>query len=1104
METFAIPARLLEALKELGRREGATPYMMLLAAFQVLLFRFSGQDDIIVGGATSTRSRLEFEPLIGYFLNPVVFRSRVEANLSFREFLGRVKNTVLGALAHSDIPFSAIVRELASKRDPSRHPLFQVFFMMRPPFEDFPEGWDVTSMEFHNGASSFDLFAEFSEHPEGLVGRFVYSTALFDQTTIQRLLGHFKVLLQELAANPDQAISRANLLTEYDRRQLLVDWNATAAPYPQDKSVHQLFEQQAAQTPDAVAVVFGDQQLTYRELNQLSNQLANRLQIVGVGPNTLVALCVERSLEMMVGLLGIMKAGGAYVPLDPAYPSDRLAFMLEDCQARILVTQRKLEKRLPPHQAQIVYLDDLVADKTRNKNWQLSPEARQPGDLAYVLYTSGSTGKPKGVQISNRALVNFLSAMQREPGLRADDRLLAVTTLSFDIAGLELFLPLVSGARVVIASREEAADGARLSSLLKRCGATVMQATPATWQLLLAAGWTGTPGLKILCGGEAWPTGLADQLLPRCASLWNMYGPTETTIWSSAAHVEADKHVVIGPPIANTTFHVLDPSLELVPVGVSGELYIGGDGVALGYLNRPDLTNERFVSDPFSNKIGAKLYRTGDLVRRMPDGWIEFLHRIDQQVKLRGFRIELEEVEAALKLHPGVTQCVTLVREDMPGDKRLVSYIVPFDPHVAPRGAELRDFLKQKLPEYMIPSAIVTLAELPLTPNGKIDRKGLPMPGVSLHDSSPARQIVSPSTPVEFELARIWQQILGIKIESVRDNFFDLGGHSLLAVRMFAQIEKVFSVRLPLATLYESPTIEDIARILNREVISPGWSSIVSIQPSGSRPPFFCFHGAGGNVLIYRKLAQYLGSDQPFYGLQAQGLDGQTPPLKTIEEMAALYVKEIRGIQPSGPYLLGGYCLGGTVAYEVAQQLRAAGEEVALLALLDTVNWHKVRLTSWTKGFLRIQRLIFHAAVLLRMDSESMGKFLQGKLHDLRNRIPVWWGILLRWLRERPGERLSGSLVLAEIWQANDRASRNYVPRPYPGEVTDFRPATQYPLLEKPDLKWDHLARGGQRIVVVPGYPGSMLLEPYVKDLASRLATCIDGAIKTRNADRGE
>jgi amino acid adenylation domain-containing protein len=844
-----------------------------------------------------------------------------------------------------------------------------------------------------------------------------------------------------------------------------------------------------------VAGICGNQQLTYRQLNERSTQLANHLQKLGVKPNDLVGICVERSLEMLVGLFGILKAGAGYVPLDPAYPTDRLAFMLEDCKPRLLLTQRKLQKRVPQCQAQIVCLDALVAETTGRECQQRQPHTNWQNDLAYVLYTSGSTGRPKGVQIPHRALVNFLAAMKRKPGISAADTLLAVTTLSFDIAGLELFLPLLAGARVIIASREDVANGATLSSLIKRYGVTVMQATPSTWRLLLAAGWGGDRHLKILCGGEAWSAELAEQLLPRCESLWNMYGPTETTIWSSANRVEAGKPVVIGMPIDNTAFYVLDAFQSLVPVGLPGELYIGGDGIARGYLNQTQLTKQRFIDDPFSRKPEAKLYRTGDIVRRLSDGTIEFLNRIDHQVKIRGFRIELGEVESALKQHSAIAQCVVLARENVPGDKRLAAYVVPHGSKVAPPAQELRDFLKQKLPDYMIPSAFVLLRELPLTPNGKVDRKALPL---TPDECSSARQIMPPRTAWEFRLLRIWEQVLRIEIASVRDDFFDLGGHSLLAVELFAQIEKEFRTRLPLSTLYQAPTIEDLARILSGEAESPGWSSIIPIQPFGSRPPFFCFHGAGGNVLIYRKLAKYLGSDQPFYGLQARGLDGQSPPATTIEEMAAEYIKEIRFVQPQGPYFLGGYCMGGTVAYEVAQQLRAAGEEIALLALMDTMNWHKVVLNTWTGVFLRLQRLVFHATVTLKMDFESRRKFLEGKYNDLRNRIPVWRQILLTKMQKHAVRSTPSSFALAQVWQTNDYASRNYVPKSYPGVVTDFRPSRQYRLLNKAGLKWDRLATGGQRVVVVPGYPSFMLHEPYVKVLASMLRTCIDRASRSQ------
>jgi amino acid adenylation domain-containing protein len=858
--------------------------------------------------------------------------------------------------------------------------------------------------------------------------------------------------------------------------------------------LRELFQQQVNRTPDAAAVICEDRLLTFRELNRRAGRLARQLQNLGVGSNVLVGICVERSLEMVVGLLGILKAGGAYVPLDPAYPRERLIFMLQDAQPSVLVTQTALHECLPPFRANLIYLEETNTDEVGVDPYPVDVVNCQPNDLAYILYTSGSTGKPKGVRISNRALFNCLSSMQVEPGIEATDTLLAVTTLSFDIAGLELFLPLISGARLVIAPRQIAADGSRLSSLVISSGATMMQATPITWRLLLAAGWRGNPNLKILCGGESWSKDLADELLPCCRSLWNMYGPTETTIWSSVARVEAGKPILIGSPIANTTFRVFDPFPETVPDGAPGELYIGGDGVAEGYLNRPELTAERFVDDPFAATPGAKLYRTGDIVRRLPGGEFEFLHRSDEQLKIRGFRIEPGEIESALRRHPSIAECAVDIREVQPGDQRLVAWVVPSG--VSPNASELRDLLKQTLPDYMIPSVVVALHALPLTPNNKIDRKALPVSDPLPATAAVAQQTISPRTLIEIELTGIWEKVLGRRIASLHDSFFDLGGHSLLALQMFTQIEQALGVHLPLAVLYDSPSIADLARTLSQRPISR-WSTLVPIQPAGTRPPFFCFHGEGGNVLIYRKLAQYLGPGQPFYGLQSQRLDGDSSSMKTIGEMAALYLKEIRRVQPHGPYFLGGYCMGGTIAYEAAQQLHDAGEEVALLALLDTMNW-RIPLSAWDKATMHIERLIFHAVALLNADRASRLNFLRGKLYDLKRRIPVWEGTIQHRLKRGLSQKQSNSGIQARIWLNNHKAALGYLPKPYPGTVTDFRPSRQYRALNKSEMKWDRLAKGGQRVMVVPGYPAMMLLEPYVGELATLLAGCIDDGIRRR------
>jgi amino acid adenylation domain-containing protein len=592
--------------------------------------------------------------------------------------------------------------------------------------------------------------------------------------------------------------------------------------YAAGQTIPALFEAQVQRTPDSVAVIFGDQQLTYRELDQSANRMAHYLQKCGVRPETIVGICLERSLGMMTALLGILKAGGTYLPLDPTYPKERLVTMLEDSKAPVLVTQRHLLHGLPRRGRHVVYLDS---------EWQLisredsakPPIATSAEHLAYVIYTSGSTGQPKGVQIPHRAVVNFLNSMRHQPGLSERDILLAVTTLSFDIAGLELFLPLSVGARVVLASREEAADGVQLAARMVSAGVTVMQATPATWRLLLDSGWQGNRKIKLLCGGEALTREMANRLLDRCDTLWNLYGPTETTIWSTVARVEpGNGPVSVGRPIANTQIYILDRNLQPVPVGVSGELFIGGDGVARGYLHRPTLTAEKFVSNPFTGAPEAHLYRTGDRARWLPDGNIELLGRVDHQVKIRGFRVELGEIETVLQQFPSVRECVVVAREGASGDRRLVAYLTTYR-QITVSLNELRRFLRDKLPEYMVPSAFVTLDKLPLTPNGKVDRRALPEPEPQRPKLESA--FAAPCDGLEQSIAAIWEQVLSIGKPGANDNFFDLGGHSLQVVQVQSRLREKLGIDLPVIKLFEHPTIRSLAHFLGDAKQEPSLSS---------------------------------------------------------------------------------------------------------------------------------------------------------------------------------------------------------------------------------------------------------------------------------------
>jgi amino acid adenylation domain-containing protein len=804
-----VPPETTEALKALAGREGVTLFMTLLSAFKVLLHRHSGQTDIAVGSPIAGRGRPELDEMIGLFVNTLVLRSDVSDRPSFRELLARVRDTTLSAYAHSDIPFEKLVEELAPIRDMTRQPLFQVLFTLQntPTAPLVLDDLEVRHLPRETRATKFDLTLSIREASGGLRLRWEYARDLFDAPTIVRLAGHLQVLIEAILTDPDQRIDALPILTEPERHQLLVMWNDTAADYPRERCVHQLFEAQVTRTADAAAVIFEGQQLTYAALNARANQVAHQLQALGAGSGTVVGLCVDRSLDLIVGLLGILKAGAAYVPLDPGYPAARIAFMLTDTRAHVLVTQHALLAQLPPFSGDVLCLDRDAAVIGSQ------PESNPPGgasaeSLAYVIYTSGSTGAPKGVAIAHRAVVNLLTSMARVPGLGPEDVLVAVTTLSFDIAVLELQLPLTVGATVVIATRACAADGNALGALLEQQRATVLQATPATWRLLLEGGWIGASLRKALVGGEAMSPDLAARLLATGVEVWNMYGPTETTVWSTSAHItDASRAMTIGYPIANTRVRIMDTRGALCPIGVPGELCIGGDGVAVGYWNRPDLTTERFVPDPFSAVPGARMYRTGDRARYRADGSIEFVGRLDNQVKIRGFRIEPGEVETVLGGHASVRQAVVLCRQDSPGDQRLVAYVVPAD-DAGIDVESLRRFLRTRLPDYMQPAAYVVLEQLPLTPAGKLDRKALlaPQYGRAASDS-----FVEPRDVLEELIAQVWREVLRIERIGVHDNFFESGGHSLLATQVVARLSRLLRVELPLKKMFEAPTIADLA-----------------------------------------------------------------------------------------------------------------------------------------------------------------------------------------------------------------------------------------------------------------------------------------------------
>jgi amino acid adenylation domain-containing protein len=791
-----------ETMRAVAQRLEATSFMVVLAAFYAVLARWSGQDDVVVGTPTAGRSRKETEGLVGFFVNTLALRCRVDGDPTFAELVERVRETTVGAYAHQEVTFERVVDELKVERALSHSPITQVHVVLHTePVDPVDLGpVRLSLIEPEPTSTEHELSFSLRDRWKGMPMEFdvAYNRDLFDRETVERIADHFHTLFMAAAANPSLRLSQLPMGSGAAAEEAVTRWNQTAAPYP-DGPVHARVAAQAARTPGAVAVVAGAETLTYAELEERSNRLASHLRGLGVGAESLVVVSMERTAALLVSMLAVWKAGAAYVPVDPGYPADRRAYMLADSGAAVVLTDAASREGIPAADARIVVVDelDLAAEDPSAPPVRVDAEA-----LAYVIYTSGSTGRPKGVMVPHGPVVNFLQSMGQEPGLAADDVLVAVTSLSFDIAVLELLLPLVNGARVVLASREQALDPARLAALLRASGATAMQATPATWRMLVQSGWAGDPRLAILCGGEALPPELARELVPRGRVLWNLYGPTETTIWSAVHRVESGDTVPLGHPIANTTLYVLDPALRPCPTGVPGELFIGGDGVVRGYLRRPGLTAERFVADPFAARPGARLYRTGDRVRRRTDGSLQFLGRVDFQVKLRGFRIELGEIEAALEDHPGVHQAVAAVREDVAGDARLVAYVVPAG--AAPSADALRAALAERLPDYMIPGAFVALDSLPLTPNGKVDRRALPEPEAMARADAVR---VPPRTPAEKTVAAIWREVLRTDDVGVDDNFFNVGGHSLLLAQVAASLQETLGREVPLLELFRHTTI---------------------------------------------------------------------------------------------------------------------------------------------------------------------------------------------------------------------------------------------------------------------------------------------------------
>jgi aspartate racemase len=1087
---FALPTALVDELRQMGHRENATLFMTLLAAFQILLQRYTGQDDVVVGSPVAGRTRPETEGLIGFFVNMLVLRTQLSGNPTFRELLARVRETALAAYEHQDIPFEKLVEELNPGRDQGETPLFQVAFAVQnmPRAKLTMPGLTVTPLEIEAATAKFDLFVAFIEEENRSTLRFEYSAELFSPPTIARMFGHFQRLLEAIVADPDRRIGDLPMLAAAERHQLSVEWNDTEREYPSERSIDQLFEAQAERTPDEPAVVFDSQQLTYRELNERANRLARHLKAFGVGADVLVGICMERSVEMVVGLLAILKAGGAYVPLDPSYPKERLAFMLHDCGAPVLITQRSWAGSFNGSKAKIIALDDDWHQIAQQSAENLPP-ANAADRLAYVIYTSGSTGEPKGVAVPQRAVTRLVINTDYV-ALSAADVVAQASNVSFDAATFEVWGALLNRAKLVVVSKDTLLSPQALSVAIERQGITTLFLTTALFNQMVQQAPAALGKLRyLLFGGEAAEPQRVRELIRQGAPehLLHVYGPTETTTFASfypVKTVDADAATVpIGRPIANTEIYILDAQLNPVPICVAGEIYIGGPGVARGYLNRPELTAAKFIANPFHGDPQSRLYRTGDLARYLPDGNIEFVGRIDHQVKIHGYRIELGEIEAALNEHPAVREAVVTAQEYGPGEKRLIAYVVTAGGSTA-TADELRHALQQRLPEYMVPAAFVFIDALPLTVNGKVDRKALPKPDSIRRQNASA--YVAPRSATEVRLAEIWADVLKLERVGIEDSFFELGGHSLIAVRLVAEMERQLGCSASVALLFKFPTIAQLAAEL-RSWDADQRSPILAVQPKGSMPPFFCVHG----YAAYGAIARQLRPKWPFYGL-GQHFSGRRVTRTRVEDQAKAHLQEIYAVQPSGPYYLAGHSIGGLIAFEIAQRLRRDGHEVAFLGLIDTVFPRGVSAAPRGLGEVvslwrdRLSRL--NAASSFGSLADNVKASLEWRLKALRC---SGYHLIDKPL---PPELLIFYIDEIVFRRKYLREQHRYRPRLYDGQVHYFRAAQNSRDIEA----WQSMTNRKLVVHEIPGTHLTMIEEAGAAELARSLKSCLEQAAAAR------
>jgi len=1065
MQSKKLNQSISKKLKELCNEQSTTLFVLGLAAFKVLLHRYTGERDILVGAPFSNRDKVSLEKLIGFFNETLVLRSNLSEGLTFVELVQQLKQTTLDAFAHKNVPFDTLVRELQPERQGTSNPLFQVMFVFNANDQNlsFGEGIELEEEMLDLGVSKFDLTLFLSDEGNQIKATLEYATDLFEAATIERMLGHFESLLQDIVRHPTQKINQLNLLTADEKQKILVDWNTTTTPLPAANSILQLFEKQSLERSNQTVVVFQDQQISYFELQAKANTIAYFLRKKGVQPNQLVGLLTKPSLEMMIGILGILKAGAAYLPLDSEYPKERLEYMLQDAQVSIILTQKELQQYLPKTDAQV--LDILAILNIHANTGSVDLPIPRANDLAYMIYTSGSTGKPKGVPISHHNLLHSTAARFHFYERQAKVFLL-LSSFSFDSSVAGIFWTICSGGTLVLTPKRIEQDMNALSNIIHKHQITHSLMLPSLYQLLLEyAPKDQLESLQtIMVAGEACFPKVVQQHFARLPQtlLYNEYGPTEGTVWSTAHPIQqsdAASIVPIGRPIPNMQNYLLDAALQAVPVGVAGELYISGEGIARGYWNRPELTEERFLSNPFGE---GKLYKTGDLARYRQDGTIEFLGRADHQIKIRGHRVELEEIKAILLQHLMVKDAIVLVEKE-----QLISYLLPQNKLNI---KVLKQNLKTRLPDYMIPTAFVEMQAFPTLPNGKIDLKALP--SVQTYNKKEKTASTPPKSAIEIQLAAIWKAVLKVDVVHLEDNFFEIGGDSIRSIQVIAKAQKE-GLKLTPNHLFEYQNLRELAQFLEQpNTASNNWSSVATINSGGNKTPLFCIHSGAAHVFFYRNLSKHLGSQQPVYALQPKGLDGQEVQHDTIEAMATFYIEELKKVQMKGPYAILGTCFSNAVGIEMAHQLKAAGDELELLLFIDSAPAHLQ--SSLVRGEKKtVQRF---SKMLKSGDWKSIQKKLKHRLIYLNRNL------FTRFKNEQQ-QNLQGTINNLNLLY------KRYTWQDIDEKVVLIR-SSEFANQAEKDYhvsQWQKLAKKGLEVHVVEGHHLTLFEEPEVQGLAKKI-----------------